>query len=96
VAETLAVTALTGVAGASGVGAGTATTELLREAKAAGGAVVAADRVAADRVAAEGLDTPGLVTGPRDRAPAGAREALDDSLVAAPVELPESVAEGSA
>jgi hypothetical protein len=57
---------------------------------------VAADRVAADRVAAEGLDTPGLVTCPRDRGPAGVREALDDSLVVAPVELPESVAEGSA
>jgi len=47
-------------------------------------------------VAAEGLDTPGLVTGPRDRGPAGALEAFADSLVAAPVELPESVAEGSA
>ena len=88
--ETLAATALTGAAGARGVGAGTATTELLREAGAAAG------RVAADRVAAEGLDTPGLVTGPRDRGPAGALEAFADSLVAAPVELPESVAEGSA
>jgi hypothetical protein len=89
VAETLAGTATDATDGG-------APTELLREAEAAGSAVVVADRVVADRVAAEGLDMPVLLTGPRDRAPAGALEALDDSLAVAPVELPESAVEGSA
>ena len=70
---------------------GTAAMELLREAEARGSAVVAADRVAD-----VGLDMPGLVTCPRDRGPAGALEALDDSFAAAPAELPESEVAGSA